>query len=360
MGAVHKVIQWGTGGVGMPSLEAILDHPGLELAGVVVHGEDKDGVDAGVLCGREPVGVVASRDAEAVLDAGLQAGVDVLAYHAIADRRSWHAVADMCGALERGINVVSTSIVPLVYPPAVRPEMVSKIDAACQAGNSTCLTTGVDPGFCNQVLPLVLSGLSRRIDSIRMMELLSFAEYESAFTISEIFGFGRPMDFQPSMLAPGVLTWCWQPVIEAIANGLGVEVERYEEFHERVVTPTPIETACGVIDADTVAALHFELTAYVEGKPRFIIEHVDRMSPDLAPEWPQPVGVGGYRVEIEGDPRMVCDLTFAAESTGDALVGGVIATAMQSLNAIPVVVAAPPGVVGMTDLPYAVGLGAMR
>jgi 4-hydroxy-tetrahydrodipicolinate reductase len=358
--AKHKVIQWGTGGVGMPSLEAILDHPDLELVGVVVHGADKDGVDAGVLCGRDPIGMTASRDADAVLDAGLAAGADVLAYHAIADRRSWHAVDDMCGALERGMNVTSTSIVPLVYPPAVRPEMVAKLEAACVQGNTTCLTTGVDPGFCNQVLPLVLSGCSRRIDSIRMSELLCFDRYTSAFTISEIFGFGRPMDYLPSMLAPGVLTWCWQPVIEALAAGLGVTVERYEEAHERRVTPTPIDTACGVIEPDTVAALRFELTAYVEGKPRFVIEHVDRMSPDLAPEWPQPVGPGGYRVEIEGDPTMVCDLTFADAASGDALVGGVVATSMQSLNAIPALVTAPPGVVGMTDLPYPVGTGAIR
>ena len=62
----YRVIQWSTGNVGRYSLRAILNHPELELAGVWVHGEKKAGRDAGELCGIAPVGVAASRDADAV------------------------------------------------------------------------------------------------------------------------------------------------------------------------------------------------------------------------------------------------------------------------------------------------------
>jgi hypothetical protein len=42
-----RIIQWGTGAVGKEVLAAVLDpRSGLELAGVRVYSDDKDGVDA--------------------------------------------------------------------------------------------------------------------------------------------------------------------------------------------------------------------------------------------------------------------------------------------------------------------------
>ena len=66
----YKVIQWATGGVGRAAIEGVLDHPDLELVGCWVHSESKDGVDVGELIGREPTGVRATRDADALLAMG--------------------------------------------------------------------------------------------------------------------------------------------------------------------------------------------------------------------------------------------------------------------------------------------------
>lgn len=63
----YKVVQWATGNVGIEALRGILQHPELELVGLLAHGEAKDGKDAGTLCGMPPAGVVASRDKEAIL-----------------------------------------------------------------------------------------------------------------------------------------------------------------------------------------------------------------------------------------------------------------------------------------------------
>ena len=63
-----RVIHWGTGAVGREVLAAVLDpRSGLELAGVRVYSDDKDGVDAGLLIGRDPVGVTAAADVDRVL-----------------------------------------------------------------------------------------------------------------------------------------------------------------------------------------------------------------------------------------------------------------------------------------------------
>ena len=63
----YRVIQWSTGNVGRYCLRQILDHPELELAGVYVTSEAKDGKDAGDLCERPKTGVAATRNADALL-----------------------------------------------------------------------------------------------------------------------------------------------------------------------------------------------------------------------------------------------------------------------------------------------------
>ena len=61
-----RVVQCGTGNIGRRALREVIRHPELELAGVQVYDAAKEGVDAGVLCGEEPVGVIATRDADAI------------------------------------------------------------------------------------------------------------------------------------------------------------------------------------------------------------------------------------------------------------------------------------------------------
>ena len=104
-----------------------------------------------------------------------------------------------------------------------------------------------------------------------------------------------------------------------------------------------------MIEAGTVGAVRFETIGVVDGRDAIVIEHVNRMADDLAPDWPRPDVDGTYRVRFEGDPELACDLRVGAP--GDASAGGMVATTMRVVNAIPHVVAAPPGIVTATDLP---------
>jgi hypothetical protein len=66
-----RVIQWSTGNVGTYALRAIINHPELELAGVIVHSPEKAGKDAAELCGlEESTGVRSTTDWRSLLDAG--------------------------------------------------------------------------------------------------------------------------------------------------------------------------------------------------------------------------------------------------------------------------------------------------
>ena len=64
---MHRVILWGPGQMGIGALRAVIQHPGLELVGLVVHSEAKEGRDAGDLCGLPPTGIIATRDIDAAL-----------------------------------------------------------------------------------------------------------------------------------------------------------------------------------------------------------------------------------------------------------------------------------------------------
>jgi hypothetical protein len=95
----------------------------------------------------------------------------------------------------------------------------------------------------------------------------------------------------------------------------------------------------------------------VVGKPAVVLEHVTRLRDDLCPEWPQPAREGGsYRVEVAGEPSYALDLCLSS-AKGDHNHAGLVATAARVVNAIPAVVAAPPGIRTTLDLPLITGKG---
>lgn len=100
-----RVILWGPGQVGVGALRALIAHPGLDLAGVVVHAEAKDGMDAGALCGMPETGVIATRD----IEEALALDADAVAYFASGDYRYREAAEDIARCLRAGKNVVTTS-----------------------------------------------------------------------------------------------------------------------------------------------------------------------------------------------------------------------------------------------------------
>ncbi|MEN8184586.1 MAG: diacylglycerol kinase [Myxococcota bacterium] len=349
----HRVIQWSTGNVGAFSLRAILNHPELELAGVWVHDEKKAGRDAGELCGLAPVGLAATRDADALLGES----ADCVVYTATADLRLMEAVDDVARILRAGKNVVSSSLVSLVHPAHLGSAVQDKLEEACREGHASLFVSGIDPGFANDVLPLTLSGLAEHWSEIRIREIVNYATYDQPEVVLGTMGFGKPMDELPILLRPGALTVAWGGTIRLLAEGLGLELDEITQRYECLPAPKDLDTPMGTIRKGTRAALRFEVAGVVDGTPRLVVEHVTRMHDDLAPEWPS--SSGGYEVIVEGVPRMVCRLDMADEH-GDHAVGGVVLTATRLVNAIPSVVAASPGCLSALDLPLITGRGLLR
>jgi 4-hydroxy-tetrahydrodipicolinate reductase len=329
VGDVIKTAMWGPGSMGLIALRAVIDHPALELTGLVVHSERKAGCDAGRLCGIDDVGVVATRDPAAVLTGD----AEVVVYAAAANTRPGEAIEDLAAILRSGKNVVSCSVVPLVYPAAVDDTLTAPLRDACALGGVSFFNTGIAPGFAMDVLPLTLSGLSRSIESIRVTEIFNYGTYPDPTAVYEILGFGKPPGYQAFAATPGVLGFGWGPVLHQIAAGLGVRIDNLVEHVERLAADEGFDTPTGRVEAGTVGAMRSILTAEVDGKPTFVVDYVTRMRDDLAPSWPQPhisipprefgfpgvSGRGVCRIEIDGSPAIRCELEMAED--GDRVHG---------------------------------------
>jgi len=350
-----RVAQIGTGNVGVHSLTALINNPDFELTGVWVSSDSKAGKDAAELAGLSgSTGVKATTDLDEVLAAKPQCVV----YNAMADNRLLEALEDYRRILAAGVNIVGSGPVFLQWPWQVIPdEMIKPLEDAAREGNSSLFVNGIDPGFANDLLPLALAGTCQSIQQLRCMEIVNYATYDSATVMFDVMGFGKPMDEIPMLLQPGVLSIGWGSVVRQLAAGLGLELDGLEEIYVREPAPEDFEIASGHIAKGTAAALRFEVIGLVGGAPVVVLEHVTRLRDDLCPEWPQPAQPGGnYRIEITGEPCYAMDVCLSSPN-GDHNHAGVLATAMRIVNAIPAVVAAPPGICTTLDLPLVTGKG---
>jgi 4-hydroxy-tetrahydrodipicolinate reductase len=354
MTETYRVVAWSTGNVGRHAIAGIDARPDLELVGLWVSNPDKVGRDAGDLAGLgRDLGVTATDDVETLL----ALRPDVVVHTAMADHRLIEALEDMQRILRAGVNVVSSGPVFLQYPfGVVDDSMIRPVQDAAAEGGVSLFVNGIDPGFANDALPLVLTGISERIDEVRVAEVLNYATYNQPMVIFDIMGFGRPIEDVPMILQPGVMTMAWGSVVRQLAAGLDVELDSVEEWYERLPATETFEVDSGTIEKGTAAALHFELRGIRDGRAVIVLEHVTRLHDDLAPEWPQPAGHGCYRVAISGEPNYTLDLQLLG-TDGDHNTAGLKATAMRLVNAIPAVVEGPAGLLTALDLPPVYGRG---
>jgi hypothetical protein len=351
----YDVVVWGTGNVGRAALRTVLANPELRLVGVIVASPHKVGRDAGALCGRDAVGVAASADPQAVLERG----ADAVAYCASGDFRPDDALADIERCLRSGANVVSTSVYPLYDPRSAPDDVRARMEAACRAGKSACFVSGIDPGFINDAIPVLLSGLCEEITEIRAIELFNYAFYDQPEAVRNLVGFGLPMENVPPMVMAGVPTMVWGAPIRLVARALGVTLDEIREVVERRPLERTVENQLGVFEAGTQGALRFEVQGIVDGRPKIVVEHVTRIDDAVAPDWPRPEGAGSHGVRITGRPNI--ELTIEAEDErGDRAGGGNATAAARIVNAIPFVCRAAPGLLDALDVPLQIGRGLLR
>jgi 4-hydroxy-tetrahydrodipicolinate reductase len=353
-----RIVVFGTGFVGRMVIPEIVRHPGFELIGVGVSNPDKVGVDAGDICGTDRIGVTATDDIDALVALRPDALVHFGPTAQYADRN----IRDIGAFLRGGIDVCSTAMTPWVWP-SMRlnpPSWIEPITEACAAGGASCFTTGIDPGFANDLFPMTLMGLCGEVRQVRALEILDYINYEGDY--EDEMGIGRPPEFTPLLEHTDILVMSWGATVPMMAHAVGIELDEITSTWEKWVTDKPVTTAKGLIEAGQVAAIRFTINGIYHGEPRICLEHVNRVGNDAAPDWPRGGRDDVYRVEIDGTPSITQETAFRfTDGSGrDAAAAGCLATGLRALNAVPAVNQLPPGWVTALDLPLIPGAGTIR
>ncbi len=240
------------------------------------------------------------------------------------------------------------------------PSWIDPITEACQEGGSTCFTTGIDPGFANDLFPMTLMGLCAEVKKVKALEILDYLNYTGAY--EDEMGIGRPPEFTPLLEHTDILVMSWGGTVPMMAHAVGIELDEITTTWDKWVTDAPITTAKGVIDPGEVAAIHFTINGMYKGEPRICLEHINRVGTHAAPDWPRGTQDDVYRVEIEGTPSITQETAFRfTDGSGrDAAAAGCLATGLRALNAVPAVNDLPSGWATALDLPLIPGAGTIR
>jgi 4-hydroxy-tetrahydrodipicolinate reductase len=260
----------------------------------------------------------------------------------------WPSVDELVRILSAGVNVVSTAA--FINGQRLGPDRKRLVDA-CTRGGASLMGTGISPGWA-ELLGIVLAGISSRIDKITISEAAHTALYDSPDT-EKPAGFGRPID-DPNlqkMTAEG--TAVFGEAVAMVADALGIELDEIVCKAEHAKTTTDLDLGSWRIAAGCVAGV----AASWQGRvgERTLVELNVRWKKALVldPDWKIE---DGYTIEVQGLPTIRSTLQFLppadfqVKALADFMVIGHIMTAMPAVNAIPRVVAAPPGIVSYPDL----------
>lgn len=342
----YRVVQWGTGAVGAEMVRTVIDHrPDLELVGVRVYSDGKDGVDAGTLVGRDRIGVTATTDPDRIL--ALDA--DCVLYTPRTAR-----LDEVCALLASGKNVATTSF--LFHPNRLPAADRDRLERACAQGRSSIHGSGLNPGNLSGALPLALSGMCRTIEQITLQERADWSVYESTAITFDHMAFGQPIDhigptgneflaFNSSLFTEQI--WLLADALRAGLDEVTATVEAVPALADHQVFDR-------LLAAGTTAGQRWKWTGRRDGRALIEIEALWTVGGEYPSHWPTPEH--GWTLTIEGDPSMRTHfITLAsfrrAADLSEHVRAASVATAMQVLNAVPAVCQAPPGFAGTASLP---------
>ena len=285
----YTVVQWATGGVGRAAVEGVLKHPDLELVGCWVHSPEKAGRDVGDILGRDPIGVTATGDVQAILDMG----ADCVIYAPMIPQ-----VDEVVALLRSGKNVVSP--VGWFYP---SEKEAAPLTAACLDGGVSLHGTGINPGGITELHPLMFSALSSAVTFVRGEEFSDIRSYAAPDVVRWIMRFGDTPDEAMSSPMLKLLSGGFIQSVRMCLDALGVRDAEITTSQQVAVATAPIDSPIGPIEPGLVAAQRFQWDALVEGTPVVRVAVNWLMGEEnLDPPWT--LGSAGERFEVEvvGDP----------------------------------------------------------
>jgi 4-hydroxy-tetrahydrodipicolinate reductase len=320
-----RIIQYGVGPIGSAIVRALLERTGAQIIGAIDIAADKVGRDLGEVVGTTPLGVVVSDRADEVL----ARRADVVVH---STSSYFEKVFDQLLACVRaGSHVVSTCE-ELAYPFRKYPELARRLDEEARAAGVAVLGTGVNPGFVMDKLVLTVATVCQRIERVVVRRVVDASQRR--LPLQRKIGAGMTVEEFRAAVEAGRIRHVGLPEsVALIAEGLGLAVETISETIEPILAETDVTTPYLQVRKGQVAGVRQIGRGLENGRERI---HLDLQMYVGARE---PID----EIRIFGTPDLCAQIPGG--TPGD------LATAAVVVNAIPMVVKAPPGVRTVVDLP---------
>ena len=321
-----RVFQIGLGDIGLTITRILVEREGYAVAGAADINPVLKGKDLGELAGLSSGLNVPVEDSITALLSGTEADVAVLT----TSSRMEDITPQILELIRHGLPVVSTCE-ELVYPKRTRPELTEQIDSAAKEQGVAVLSTGVNPGFLMDFLPVIMSRVARRIDAVNVERVQDAGTRREAF--QRKVGAGLSVEQFEKRVAEGNFGHAGLIAsVELLAAGLGWELESATETIEPVISDQAQRTDYLEIKPGQVAGVYQVGTGILEGHEAITLMFRAAVG--------EPVSYD--RIQLDGDP--VLESIFPKGVPGDTATGAI------TVNAIPLVLRSRPGLQTMADV----------
>lgn len=328
-----KVIVWGLGAMGKGIVEMLLKKKGVDIVGAVVRG-DKIGKSmyelTGIERGDRPDLIAGSYE-----DVIKEGAADVVVLATDSYTRTSFDKIKYC--LERKINVVSTAE-EMAYPQAQSPDLARELDRIAKENGVTVLGTGINPGLIMDLLVITLTGACIDVDTIKAERVNNLSPFGPSVMHGQ--GVGISVEEFNRRVAENDLDGHigFPESITMIADALGWKLSDEIKLERAPIVSSVYRKApYAEVQAGDVAGCNMKGYGYVDGELKIEMLHPQQVEPQL-----EGVETGDY-ITIKGTPNINMSITPE--------VPGGIGTIAMTVNMIPHVINARPGLKTMIDLP---------
>ena len=318
---------YGLGPIGAAVARQIVSRKGFQIVGAVDIDRGKVGLDLGEVIGLEKkLKVRVTNDAAGAIKGGKP---DVVVLCTSSSLKS--VMPQIETVLKKKVAIVSTTE-ELSYPVGKNRALAKKIDALAKKARVAVVGTGVNPGFAMDALPITLTGICERVDSIRVDRIQDARSRRLPF--QQKIGSGLTTEqFAQKVKDGSVRHVGLAESVTMIADAMGWKLDKVtDEIHPKIADRA-VESELIAVDPGYVCGIIQDGIGYVKGKP-VITLHMEAYLG--APE--------SYdAVTVEGNPRITQKITGGLH--------GDIATASITVNSIPKILRVTPGLRTMADMP---------
>ena len=322
-----RALLYGLGPIGIMVGRQLATRPGFRVVGAVDVDPAKVGRDVADIARLErPLRVKVSPDARSAIK---QSRPDIVV---LCTSSSIRAVAPQIeGVLKARVPIVTTTE-ELSYPVRRNAPLARRIDAMAKKAKVAVLSTGVNPGFVMDALPITLTVACERIDSVTVNRIQDARTRRLPFQQKIGAGLSREQ-FEREVERGSIRHVGLAESISMIADALGWKLDRITDDIKPMIAHATVSSEFLAVDPGYVSGIIQDGVGYRAGAP-LITMHMEAYLG--APESFDEVRIGGM-------PRLVLKIPGG--------VPGDIATASIVVNSIPKVLAARPGLQTMKDLP---------